>query len=117
MADLFKDVVAHAKAGHLSGDCHLNKEKVTSMWVTGHDAVGRVTYLASTTEADFLIVPRPSYCDRGRFQVDVFCHGFPTNPNPFDSADGFPRYFFSLERAKSEIEDLISFRSMHNILD
>jgi len=58
--------------------------------------------------------PRPPYCDRGRWQahVDVpgFPCGYPTNPSPFDSADGFLRYYFDLDRAKAEIEDMFRFR-------
>lgn len=59
------------------------------------------------------LCPRPAYCDRGRWQAYMCCRGFPTNPNPFDDADGFPRYYFDLDRAKAEIEDLLNFRGYH----
>jgi len=56
------------------------------------------------------IYPRPSYCDRGKWEVHVVDKGYPTNPNPLDHADMFPRLFFSLDRAKAEIEDWMEAR-------
>ena len=56
------------------------------------------------------IYPRNSYCDRGRWECHVIDQGFPTNPNPVDHADMFPRFFFSLERAKAEMEDWMDAR-------
>jgi len=64
----------------------------------------------STKETTVELWPRPPYCDRGRWEAHIDCPGFPENPKPFDSADMFPRYFFSLERAKAEMEDLFNFR-------
>lgn len=40
----------------------------------------------------------------------VQCPGFPKNPNPIDSADCFPRYFFSIDRAMAEMEDFMNER-------
>ena len=57
------------------------------------------------------IFPRPYYCDRGRWQAHVLCPGHPVNPNPFDAADKFPRYYFNLDRAKAEMEDLFLVRN------
>ena len=56
------------------------------------------------------IFPRPHYCDRGKWEVWAVCPGFPTNPNPVDAADGFPRYYFKLDRAKAEMEDFMDER-------
>jgi hypothetical protein len=30
---------------------------------------------------------------------------------PIDSSDGFPRYFFDLDRAKAEMEDWVNIRT------
>ncbi len=43
--------------------------------------------------------------------VDV--EGAHDNPNPFNSADFFPRYYFDLDRAKAEMEDLFRKRDYH----
>lgn len=63
-----------------------------------------------TRECTIEIIPRPTYCDRGKWQVWVLDEGFPVNPNPFDGCDGFPRYFFNIDRAKAEMEDLLKER-------
>jgi len=49
------------------------------------------------------IVPRPKYCDRGRFSMD-------TNLPDIDAADSFPRYYMDLERAKRETEEFVRWR-------
>lgn len=56
------------------------------------------------------ITPRPPYCDRGKWECHIMDAGFPTNPKPVDFADRFPRLFFSLERAKAEMEDWLNVR-------
>ena len=71
---------------------------------------GKTVHRCSTKETTVELWPRPPYCDRGRWEAHMDCPGFPTNPNPFDAADGFPRLYFSLERAKAEMEDLFNFR-------
>lgn len=45
---------------------------------------------------------RPPYCDRGSFLAKVFV----TSPTELfvDEQDGWPRYYFDLERAKAECE-------------
>jgi hypothetical protein len=45
---------------------------------------------------------RPGYCDRGRYlaQTDA----------PLDPAEGWPRYYFSLDAAKAEIEAWVAVR-------
>lgn len=51
------------------------------------------------------IGPRPPYCDRGNWlaHVDTIAG---THPLDFsiDFQDGWPRYYFDLERAKAECE-------------
>lgn len=62
-------------------------------------------------EVEIDITPRPPYCDRGRWECHVQDAGFPTNSNPVDFADMFPRLFFSLDRAKAEMEDWLDARN------
>lgn len=58
------------------------------------------------------ITKRPYYCDRGRYGVLVDVnHGFHERLN-IDFADGFPRYFFSLQRLVDEIADWIEIRKI-----
>ena len=45
---------------------------------------------------------RPPYCDRGRWKLDVDA--------PIDAQEGFPRYFFDLERAKLEAQEWVNVR-------
>jgi len=47
------------------------------------------------------IQPRPAYCDRGNWVATADS----TKPYDLDGADGFPRYYMDLERAKAELED------------
>jgi hypothetical protein len=48
--------------------------------------------------------PRPTYCDRGHWIGNVM--GIAT----IDSADAFPRYYMSLERAKAEMAEWLEWR-------
>lgn len=45
---------------------------------------------------------RPHYCDRGNWLANIVAHG--ELGRDLDDADGWPRYFFDLDRAKLEIE-------------
>jgi hypothetical protein len=54
------------------------------------------------------ISPRPFYCDRGRYQFWIDGKINQTKID-IDWADGFPRYFFSLQRAIDEIHEWIEF--------
>lgn len=49
------------------------------------------------------IEPRPDHCDRGRWK-------FNTELPNIDSADGFPRYYMDLTRAKLEIISWLNWR-------
>lgn len=68
--------------------------------VEGSQTIWRCRTKQTTVE----LWPRPAYCDRGRWHAHADCPGYPTNPNPIDGADGFPRYYFDLDHAKAEIE-------------
>ena len=60
-----------------------------------------------TGEYVIVIERRPIYCDRGNWIVKVFSHGI----LPLDDQEGFPRYYFDLDRAKAEMEDWCDKRS------
>ncbi len=53
-------------------------------------------------ECVITIEPRPSYCDRGNFIAKIDARG--ELALDFDHQDGWPRYYFDLERAKAECE-------------
>lgn len=46
---------------------------------------------------------RPHYCDRGHYIAKIAAPDI-------DGADLWPRYYFDLERAKSECEDFVKWR-------
>ncbi len=52
-------------------------------------------------ECEITLEPRPYYCDRGNYLAKLF----PTGALflSIDEADGWPRYYFHPEHAKSEI--------------
>jgi len=75
-----------------------------------HKIVGLDCWRLCAAECRIDITPRPPYCDRGRWECHVVDPGLPTNPSPIDFADRFPRLFFSLERAKAEMEDWMNAR-------
>ena len=56
------------------------------------------------------VAARPPYCDRGRFmwQVEPVSNEYLT----IDWADGFPRYYFTVEAAELEIGAWLSARSL-----
>lgn len=54
----------------------------------------------------FSLIPRPHYCDRGRWLLIVSWEGI----FGLDDQEGFPRYFFSLQRAQEEVQDWVDFR-------
>lgn len=72
----------------------------TTHWIeyemigTNHKIVGR--------ECEIHIQPRPAYCDRGNFVATISTTG--ELARGFDGQDGWPRYYFDLDRAKLEIE-------------
>ncbi len=64
--------------------------------------VGWSQYVLKAEECVLEIYPRPSYCDRGQWEMHAVCPGFPKNPNPVDAADMFPRLYFILATAQFE---------------
>jgi hypothetical protein len=58
---------------------------------------------------EIYIVRRPSYCDRGDWQI--FVDGW---NNDIDGADGFPRYFFGTEDdVKAQMETWLNRRKCY----
>lgn len=56
-------------------------------------------------DCEITIEKRPHYCDRGNFIAKI--HNRPDGDARrlnLDGADGWPRYYFDLDRAKLEIE-------------
>lgn len=53
-------------------------------------------------ECEIIVQRRPAYCDRGRFVAQLFPEGLLVRD--VDHADGWPRYYFDLARAKAEVE-------------
>jgi len=49
------------------------------------------------------LTKRPSYCDRGHWQLNISLKGL-------DAQDGFPRYFMQFETAKKEAELFLNWR-------
>lgn len=49
---------------------------------------------------EILLQPRAGYCDRGRWLANVYADQTPV----LDGQEGFPRYYFDLDRAKAELE-------------
>ena len=80
-----------------------------AQWVWQEFDYGRQHSLLAV-ECRIDIYPRPTYCDRGRWGVYVLDKGYPINPSPVDTADMFPRLFFSLDRAKAEMEEWMTVR-------
>ena len=59
-----------------------------------------------------ILTPRPTYCDRGDWlaHIEIKPSGDNHKRLGLDWADGWPRYFFDLERAKLEIESWLKKR-------
>ena len=56
---------------------------------------------------------RPYYCDRGRY--GFWAESKVPDQLTIDWADGFPRYFFSLQRAFDEMHDWVQFRKLLDV--
>ena len=61
------------------------------------------------------IIERPGYCDRGRYGWG--CESKDQYLFTIDEADGFPRYFFSLQRLLDELNDWVQFRNRQLQID
>lgn len=55
-------------------------------------------------DCEIYLEPRPHYCDRGNFIAKVFATPGSRLQLDLDSQDGWPRYYFDLDRAKAELE-------------
>lgn len=51
--------------------------------------------------------PRPAYCDRGHWYAKLDGIGLDLH---IDGADGWPRYYFDIERARLELEEWLKWR-------
>lgn len=60
---------------------------------------------ATGSDCSVYLSQRQGYCDRGHFQVNINMPGY-----FIDYADGFPRYYMSLQRAKEEVIDFLKWR-------
>lgn len=69
---------------------------------------GRTFISLRTADVIVWMSARPHYCDRGRVMVNVVSHNI--LKVDVDAADGFPRYYFSIERAKAEMADWLAAR-------
>lgn len=56
-------------------------------------------------EVHVFISPRPNYCDRGHWQLNIECGAM-----HLDAADRFPRYYMRLETAIDEAERFLAWR-------
>jgi hypothetical protein len=54
------------------------------------------------------IEPRPAHCDRGRWIAK--CFRDPRDGRPLDGQEGWPRYYFDLDRARAEIQEWVEAR-------
>jgi len=55
-------------------------------------------------ECTIYLEQRPAYCDRGNWYAKLDARGGTALARELDHQDGWPRYYFDLERAKLEIE-------------
>ena len=75
---------------------------------------GRCYLELHSLDAVLVVTARPPYCDRGRFMAQVES----TNPRTLfiDHQDGFPRYYFNLDRALTEMQDWLKARGQYDPL-
>lgn len=92
------------------GRLHINFEELprVSRWIRlplGLDT-RQMMHLLPGRQCALWMVPRPSYCDRGNWLAHV--HPYAARDAQIglalDDADGWPRYYFDLERARGELE-------------
>jgi hypothetical protein len=70
-------------------------------WIT--ESVDGIAHLATHgRECEITLEARPSYCDRGNWIAKLHPEG--KLAMSIDFADGWPRYYFDLDRAKLELE-------------
>lgn len=83
----------------------------TIEWIVDKDHP-EIEYIHASGKRVGWISPRPHYCDRGRWQVDIqYFERYGNIDIPqIDGADRFPRYYMSQSVAKSETEAFIRWR-------
>jgi hypothetical protein len=59
-------------------------------------------YCIKGRECEITIEPRPGNCDRGNWLADLFPHR--NSSVKIGQAEGWPRYYFDLDRAKAACE-------------
>lgn len=75
-------------------------------------------YLCLNVEqCEITIEPRPHYCDRGNFIAKLFPAIGSKLALELDLQDGWPRYYFDLDRAKAEVEAWLVKRGLAPALD
>ncbi len=80
-------------------------------WATREEDGRPVHRIDLPREQGFVdLYARPTYCDRGQWIAYVVPTVGSELARGLDGADGFPRYYFDLERAKGEIEAWIKAR-------
>jgi hypothetical protein len=87
----------------------INTYGLIVQWINDDNGVPAFPFIV-LPQVRIYLERRNFYCDRGRF-------GFwaeSTEPEKvcIDYADGFPRYFFSLQRAFDEMNDWVEFRKL-----
>lgn len=70
-------------------------------WAWKESASGR-WWSVRGAQCEITIEPRPHYCDRGNWIAKLHPSG--ELARDIDGADGWPRYYFDIERAKAECE-------------
>jgi hypothetical protein len=70
-----------------------------------HNAEDKTEEIAGL-DCSLCIQRRPAYCDRGNFVVTIeYVPKYDRRRFSLDWADGWPRYYMDLDRAKLEIKD------------
>lgn len=71
--------------------------------VDEHDKSSQKFWSIKGTDCEITIETRPCYCDRGNWIAKIFPKNYKMS-SQLDWQDGWPRYYFCLERAKLECE-------------
>lgn len=70
--------------------------------VDEHDRSAGMYWIINGKECEITIEKRPHYCDRGNWIAKI--HAIGSFHYSIDHQDGWPRYYFELDRAKLECE-------------
>lgn len=75
-----------------------------AIWKAHDDYVELIIHDENNNEISCTAQRRPKYCDRGHYQLNVF------GQIELDSADGFPRYFFSFAELDVHARQFLKWR-------